>query len=86
MVVAVDGGRAYWIHVLPDTEVVVDERMVHPEDGVAGTGRHVGHDGADAVVAVGVGSDVFFLSAMLEIDIKKIQRKGGKGEIGWEEK
>jgi hypothetical protein len=60
VVIAVDGRGACRIHVLPYAEVVVDERVVHPEDRVAGTGRDVGHHGADAVVAVGVRSEVKF--------------------------
>lgn len=35
---------------------MVDEEVVEPEDGVGGRGVHVGHDAADAVVAVGVGA------------------------------
>jgi len=56
VVVTVDGGGAGGISVLPDAESVVDERVVHPEDGVAGAGRDVRHDGTDTVVAIGVGS------------------------------
>ena len=56
VVVAVDGRQARGVLVLPDAEVVVDERVVHPEDRVAGGGGDVGHDGADAVVTVCVGS------------------------------
>lgn len=52
VVVAVDGREAGRVGVLPDAEVVVDEGVVHPEDGVAGTGRDVGHHSSDAVVAV----------------------------------
>jgi hypothetical protein len=60
VVVAVDGGGADGVHVLPYAEVVVDEGVVHPEDRVARTGRDVGHHGADAVVAVGVRSEIKF--------------------------
>ena len=56
VVVAVDGGGAYWIHVLPYAEVVVDERVVHPEDGITRTGRDVRHHGADTVVTICVRS------------------------------
>jgi len=37
-VIAVDGRRASRVLVLPYAEVVVDEGVVHPEDGVTGTG------------------------------------------------
>ena len=57
VVVAVDGRGADGVDILPDAEVVVDEGVVHPEDGVRGRGTDVGHYGADAVVAVGVGAD-----------------------------
>jgi len=43
--------------VLPDAPLVVDEAVVHEEDGVTGRRGDVGHDaatGADTVVAVGV--------------------------------
>lgn len=64
VVVAVDGRGADGVHVLPDAEVVVDEGVVHPEDGVRGRGGDVGHYGADAVVAVGVGSDVLSVGSV----------------------
>jgi hypothetical protein len=38
VVIAVDGRRASRVLVLPDAEVMVDEGVVHPEDGVTGTG------------------------------------------------
>ena len=66
VVVAVEGGGTDGVDVLPDAEVVVDEGVVHPEDGVRGRGTDVGHHGADAVVAVGVGSD--FLLVQLDIN------------------
>ena len=52
VVVSIDRRDARGVHVLPDTVGVIDERVVHPEDGVAGTGRDVGHHSSDAVVAV----------------------------------
>ena len=73
VVIAVDGSGACRIHVLPYAEVVVDERVVHPEDRVAGTGRDVGHHGADAVVAVGVRSEFQFCQFGLLV------LRGGKG-------
>ena len=42
--------------VLPDAEVAVDEAVVQEEDGVGGGSVGVLHDGADAVVAPGVGT------------------------------
>jgi hypothetical protein len=54
VVIAVDGRRASRVLVLPDAEVMVDEGVVHPEDGVTGTGRDVRHDGSDTVVSVGM--------------------------------
>lgn len=42
--------------VLPDTEAVIDEGVVHPEDRIAGTGRDIGHHATNTVVPVGVGS------------------------------
>ena len=44
------------VHVLPDAEAVVDERVVHVEDRVAGAGRDISHHTADTVVSKGVGS------------------------------
>lgn len=69
---AVDGGGARGVGVLPDAERVVDEQVVQEEDGVAGRGLHLRHDGADAVVAVGVRS--------ASLSVTCIGRKGGKGK------
>jgi len=73
VVVSVDGGGACGVYVLPYAEVVVDEGVVHPEDRVTWGGRYVGHHGADAVVAVGVWSDVLSVGGGKE-------KKGGRGE------
>jgi hypothetical protein len=57
-VLAVDtrSSDAGGVSVLPDAEVVVDESVVEEEDGVGGRGVDVGHDAANAIVAVGVGT------------------------------
>jgi hypothetical protein len=44
--------------VLPDAEVAVDEAVVQEEDGVGGGSVGVLHDGADTVVAPGVGTSL----------------------------
>lgn len=43
-----------WVGRLPGPAVPIDEGVVHEEERVAGGRADVGHDGADAVVAVGV--------------------------------
>ena len=49
-----DAAHAGVVLDLPLAPHAVDERVVHEEDRVAGRGRDLGHDGADAVVSVGV--------------------------------
>lgn len=57
VVIPADGGCTdRWVSLLPAVEAVVDEAVVHPEDGVARAGRDIGHHAADTVVAIGVGS------------------------------
>lgn len=53
---------------MPEPKVAVDEQVVHEEDGVRGGRRHVGHDGADAVVAVGVRAQ---LGAVLHVRVRR---------------
>lgn len=62
-----DGGLARLVGVLPQPEVAVDEEVVHEEDGVGRRGRHIGHDGADAVVSVGVRAQ---LGAVLHVRVR----------------
>lgn len=77
VVIAVDGGGACRVGVLPDAEVVVDEGVVHPEDRVRGGCRDVRHDGADAVVAIGVGT-VFLSVTRFSLSLRFHQKKNLK--------
>jgi len=66
-VISIDAVRATVnIHVLPDAEAVVNEGVVHPEDGVAGTGRDIRHDSTNTIVSIGVGTK---LQAALHVSI-----------------
>lgn len=42
------------VRILPNPIAVVDEEMMHPEDGIAGARTYVAHDGTDAIMAIGV--------------------------------
>jgi hypothetical protein len=54
---AVDRVSTYGrVIVLPDTEAVIDEAVVHIEDRITGAGRDIGHDATDTVVSISVGS------------------------------
>jgi hypothetical protein len=48
---AIDIPDPILIHVLPDAIIAIDEGVMQPEHGIPGARVHVGHDGADAVVA-----------------------------------
>jgi hypothetical protein len=50
------GGADSGVRVLPDAEVAVDESVVQPEGWVSGRTVDILHDGADTVVAPGVGT------------------------------
>jgi len=54
------------VHVLPDAEAVVHERVVHPEDGVTGAGRDIGHGSSNTIVAICVGTK---LQATLHVSV-----------------
>jgi hypothetical protein len=57
MVDAVDRVSTYGrVIVLPDTEAVIDEAVVHIEERITGASRDIGHDATDTVVSISVGS------------------------------